>query len=85
LYFKLYPSSLAPDITVIVPFVVEINLYIPYNSHAYPDRAKGVHDLWKRVEKEWDTFTKEDCRKYIDSMPKRIEAVIKAKGGYTKY
>jgi hypothetical protein len=52
---------------------------------ACPDRAKGVHDLWERVEKEWDTFTKEDCRKYIDSMPKRIEAVIKAKGGYTKY
>jgi ADP-dependent phosphofructokinase/glucokinase len=41
--------------------------------------------LWERVEKEWDTFTKEDCQKYIDSMPKRIEAVIKAKGGYTKY
>jgi transposase len=52
---------------------------------AYPDRAKGVHELWDRVEEQWATFTKEDCQRYIDSMPKRIEAVIKAKGGYTKY
>lgn len=51
----------------------------------YPTRAKGIHDLWERVEEQWATFTKEDCRRYIDSMPARIKAVIKAKGGYTKY
>jgi len=25
------------------------------------------------------------CQKLIESMPRRIEAVIEAKGGYTKY
>ncbi|KAG1276268.1 hypothetical protein G6F66_012584 [Rhizopus arrhizus] len=27
---------------------------------AYDIRAKGVHELWDRVEKEWSTFTAED-------------------------
>ncbi|MBM6387756.1 MAG: transposase [Paenibacillus sp.] len=52
---------------------------------SYPTKAVGVHELWERVEEQWATFTKEDCQRYIDSMPKRIEAVIKAKGGPTKY
>ncbi|KAG1135088.1 hypothetical protein G6F38_013060 [Rhizopus arrhizus] len=41
---------------------------------AYDIRAKGVHELWDRVEKEWSTFTAEDCRRYIDSMPDRCRA-----------
>jgi len=51
----------------------------------YPTRAKGVHELWERVDKEWNTITKEECQSYIDSMPARIRAVIKAKGGPTRY
>jgi hypothetical protein len=52
---------------------------------AYPTKAKGVHELWERVEEQWDTFTKEDCERYINSMQARVKAVIKTKGGYTKY
>ncbi|KAG0927038.1 hypothetical protein G6F30_012859 [Rhizopus arrhizus] len=52
---------------------------------AYDTRAKGVHELWDRVEKEWSTFTAEGCRRYIDSMPDRCRAVIVAKGGHTRY
>ncbi|KAG1606869.1 hypothetical protein G6F46_012709 [Rhizopus delemar] len=52
---------------------------------AYDTRAKGVHELWNRVEKEWSTFTAEDCRRYINSMPDRCRAVIAAKGGHTRY
>ncbi|KAG0779268.1 hypothetical protein G6F21_012655 [Rhizopus arrhizus] len=51
----------------------------------YEGRAKGVHDLWSRIEKEWSSFTKEQCQAYIKSMPARCRAVIKAKGGYTRY
>ncbi|PHZ13296.1 uncharacterized protein RHIMIDRAFT_201649, partial [Rhizopus microsporus ATCC 52813] len=51
----------------------------------YDTKAKGVHELWERVEKEWNSFTKTDCRKYIDSMPGRIKAVIDANGGSTRY
>jgi hypothetical protein len=34
---------------------------------------------------EWKKITKEECQKLIESMPRRIAAVIKAKGGNTKY
>ncbi|KAG1551362.1 hypothetical protein G6F50_013187 [Rhizopus delemar] len=51
----------------------------------YEGRAKGVHDLWSRIEKEWNSFTKEQCQAYIKSMSARCRAVIKAKGGYTRY
>ncbi|ORE00883.1 hypothetical protein BCV72DRAFT_310543 [Rhizopus microsporus var. microsporus] len=46
---------------------------------------KGVHELWDRIEKEWNTFTVEECRRYIDSMPDRCRAVIDANGGHTRY
>ncbi|KAG0807541.1 hypothetical protein G6F19_013815 [Rhizopus arrhizus] len=52
---------------------------------AYETRAKGVYKLWDQIEEQWARFTKDDCRKYIDSMPDRIKAVIQAKGGYTDY
>ena len=42
-------------------------------------------ELTNRISTEWNKFTKEDCLRYIDSMPKRIEAVIKSKGGPTAY
>ncbi|KAG0862708.1 hypothetical protein G6F16_012327 [Rhizopus arrhizus] len=51
----------------------------------YDKKAKGVYELWERVEKEWDSFDKEVCRRYIDTMPARIKAAIDAKGGSTKY
>jgi len=46
---------------------------------------KGILELWQRTEAEWNKIEKEVCQNLIGSMPSRIEAVIKAKGGYTKY
>jgi len=33
----------------------------------------------------WDNTPPEVCQNLIESMPRRLEAVIKAKGGHTKY
>ena len=38
-----------------------------------------------RVEAEWDKIPAEVCQNLIESMPRRAEAVLKAKGGHTKY
>ena len=38
---------------------------------------KGVWEIWERVA--------EVCQNLIESMPIKLEAVIKAKGGHTKY
>lgn len=53
--------------------------------HKYPTRATTKQELEERINQEWYKITKEECRKYIDSMPARIEAVIKSKGGSTHY
>ena len=45
----------------------------------------GIQELWVRVQKVWNSIEAEECRKLIESMPRRVEAVIKAKGGHTKY
>ena len=53
----------------------------------YPKPPKGVHELWDRVVEEWNKnkIPPKICQNLIESMPRRIEAVIKAKGGHTKY
>jgi len=51
----------------------------------YETPSKGVHELWDRVVEEWNKIPAETCQNLIESMPRRIEAVIKAKGGHTKY
>ena len=42
-------------------------------------------ELWERVEEEWEKIGVEVCQNLIESMPRRIVALLKAKGGYIKY
>jgi len=46
----------------------------------YEVPAKGVWELWEQTSAEWENITAEDCQKLIESMPRRLQAVIKAKG-----
>ena len=52
---------------------------------AYLELPKGVTELQVRIEKEWEAIDTSVCQDLIGSMPRRVEAVLKAKGGYTKY
>jgi hypothetical protein len=52
---------------------------------AYPTEARNIDELWERVQVEWEKILVHACVELIESMPKRIAAVRKAKGGYTKY
>jgi len=51
----------------------------------YPTQPKGVWEIWERVAEVWDKIRPEVCQNLIESMPRRVQAVIKAKGGHTKY
>ena len=51
----------------------------------YPEAPKGITELWERVQKEWEDIDESVCQDLISSIPRRVEAVIRAKGGYTKY
>lgn len=53
--------------------------------NSYETGPKGMWELWERAAKEWDEIQEKECQKLIESMPRRLEAVIKAKGGHTKY
>ena len=44
----------------------------------------GTHELWERVQVEWERIPVEKCQRLIESMPRRVQAVLKAKGGYTQ-
>ena len=51
----------------------------------YSTLPKGVWDIWQRVAEVWDAIPPEVCQNLINSMLRRWEAVIRAKGGHTKY
>jgi len=44
-----------------------------------------VDQLWERLEREWWAIDPAQCRRLVESMPRRIEAVIKARGGHIRY
>ncbi len=48
-------------------------------------RPKNADDLKAAIKATWASIPPQQCHKLITSMPRRIEAVIKAKGVPTKY
>ncbi len=48
-------------------------------------RPNDVDDLKATVKETWASIPPQQCHKLITSMPRQIEAVIKAKGAPTKY
>ncbi len=48
-------------------------------------RPNNADDLKATVKATWASIPPQQCHKLITSMPRRIEAVIKAKGASTKY
>ena len=51
----------------------------------YEVPPQGILEPWERVQEEWGKIKPEVCQGLIESIPRRVEAIIKAKGGYTKY
>jgi hypothetical protein len=51
----------------------------------YEVPPRSIQELWERVQKEWDKIPASVYQNLIESMPRRIQAVLEAKGGYTKY
>lgn len=51
----------------------------------YEEHPKGVGELWERINDQWLKIPLSSCQNLIESMPRRIEAVVAAKGGNTRY
>ena len=71
----------SPDLNLIE----NLQVHLKKRLREYPTPPKEVHELWERVAEEWDQITPETCQRLIESMPRRIQAAIIAKGGHTKY
>lgn len=51
----------------------------------YERQPAGMNELYERIEVCWREISVEACRTLIKSMRSRLKAVIKAKGGWTRY
>jgi transposase len=71
----------SPDLNLIEHLWVHLKRAL----QQYPTSPKGVYELWEREEVEWNEISAETCQKLVESMSRRIKAVIKAKGGHTQY
>lgn len=47
--------------------------------------ARTVPELKEKLIQIWNSFTVEDCKKLVDTMPRRIQAVLKQKGDVTQW
>ncbi|KAI0995126.1 hypothetical protein K3495_g13055 [Podosphaera aphanis] len=59
--------------------------YIKKRLKDYPKPPNGILELLDRVQDEWAKIPAEECQKLMESLPRRIDAVLKAKGGHVKY
>jgi len=59
--------------------------YLKKALDKYEIPPSSLHQLWERCEVEWEKIPKEVCQNLIESMPRRVAAVLRAKGGHTKY
>ena len=53
--------------------------------NAYSTYPSGILELVERIPAEWKEIPASVCMNLVESMPERVEVVVKAKGGYIKY
>lgn len=73
------PNS--PDLNPIEPVWHELKQLI----RALPHPPNTVEQLKAAIRKAWDDLKIEDIDKHVKSMPERVRAVAKARGGHTRY
>lgn len=69
----------SPDLNPIEQWFDHIKSKLQGMERSSPDA------IWRSLNTVWNRIKIKDLRKYIDTMPDRCRAVIKAKGGHTPY
>jgi transposase InsO family protein len=75
----LYHPPNSPDLSPIKPVWHELKKIIQHLRHP----PTTVDDLKSAVRAAWDQLDVADIDKYISSMPDRVDAIFRAKGGHT--
>ena len=76
----IWPSQ-SPDLNPIE----HLWAHVKRKLNQYESPARGMNELWERIEEVWNEIDQEICWNLIRSMPSRIKAVLKAKGMWTKF
>ena len=76
----IWPSQ-SPDLNPIE----HLWAHVKRKLNQYESPSRGMNELWERIEEVWNEIDQETCLNLIRSMPSRINAVLKAKGMWTKY
>lgn len=69
----------SPDMNLIESLWEIVDLKIQRNL------LTSKSEMWSLIQKAWSEVTQSEIRKLFQSMPRRMEAVIEAKGGHTTY
>ena len=48
-------------------------------------KPKNLNELYSTIETDWSNITVDQCKRLIDSMPRRCTEVIRNNGYWTKY
>jgi hypothetical protein len=59
--------------------------HVKKSLNQYELPATGMIELWERIQDVWNDISPEICSNLFESMPNRIQAVLAAKGKWTKY
>ena len=73
------PPAQSPDMNVIE------NLWALLDKNIRSHKISNKEELKKALLEEWQKITLETTQKLVQSMPTRIQALVKAKGFHTKY
>ena len=78
----LFWPAQSPDLNPIEHMWAYLKIQLGKNYQKPPGSCK---ELWERISVEWYKIPQEFCRQLIRSMPRRLQAVHRAKGKHTKY
>ena len=73
-----WPSQ-SPDLSVIE------NIWEHLKSKILLHNPRSHEDIWKVAVEEWNAIPRERIRSLYASIPRRLAACVRAKGGHTKY
>jgi hypothetical protein len=46
---------------------------------------RNKEEMWVALQEEWDNFPQSSLDKLYESMPRRVDALVEARGSHTKY
>jgi len=73
------PSS--PDMNIIEHVWDQLDALVRARSQL----PRNKEEMWEALQEEWENFSQSSLDKLFESMPRRVGALVKARGGHTKY